>query len=48
LSEGDWLELSETVCERRSSGDAAEENRFLSIEIAIPKTAGGNKGVDWS
>ena len=47
-SEGDGLELSETVCERRSSGDAAEENRFLPLETAILKTSGGNKGLDRS
>ena len=47
FNQGHW-DHQERFDERRSSGDAAEENKFLSIEIAILKTAGGNKGLDWS
>ena len=33
--------LSETVCERRSSGDEAEKNKRPYIEIAALKTVHG-------
>jgi len=48
LSEGDWFGLSEAACERRLSGDDAKENKFFLIEIAMLKTAGGNKNLDGS